>query len=186
MLHTYRVKRYGLRYVRRVTNGMLNTEIYEQIYAKIQRGPDLDFLEVGGAGGAATIAIAWGKRDAGMKSKVIVVEKFEGGSRDRYGTRQTNYERYQKHMRDFKATSYISLFDNYLTFDNATDVLALRTTKKLAGMMLDADGMIHRDFSLFFNELADDALIVIDDYHETKSEKHARTWRLLNQLIDWG
>ncbi len=186
VMHTYRTRKYGLQYVRRITNGMISLPVYERIYQEVLLLEDADFLEIGGAAGAGTISIAWAMRDSGKKSNVVVVEKCEGGSRDRYGNRQSNLERYQNNMKMFSVSDRVKLFPHFLTFENGNQVAKLIQTERLSGMMLDADGRIHRDFSLFWDRLVDGGLIIIDDYHETLSKKHPRTYALLYQLKEWG
>lgn len=186
LLHNYRTRRYGLAYVRRVCGGMLGTRTYERIYREALTLPDLDFLEIGAAGGAATVALGWAYRDSRKKSGLVVVEKGEGGSRAKFGDKSTNLARLLHNLRQFGVADRVRLFSELLTPENGDQLAELIQTEKLAGMMLDADGRIHRDFGLFWDRLIVGGLIVVDDYHDSLSRKHERTYRLLNQLIDWG
>ncbi len=168
------------------TNGLLPVEVYRHLYEEAKALPFGDVVEIGGAGGAASIALAWGLADGGSSSRVVVVEKCEGGSRDRYGDYATNLERLESHLRRYGVSDRVSLFTRRLTFENGADVLAEVRTPTLSALCCDADGRIHRDFHFFWPRLMPGGLIVVDDYHETHSRKHAVTWNLLNQLMEWG
>ena len=61
------------------TRGMLTPALYQKIYRSIYKMPDYDIVEVGAALGASSVAIALGIKDSKKRSKVIVVEKCEGG-----------------------------------------------------------------------------------------------------------
>lgn len=168
------------------TGGLLDADAYARLYEEARCLPPGDVVEVGGAGGSGSIAIAWGLQETGHPSRVIVVEKCEGGSRDRYGDFGTNLERLHRHLEHFGVADRVSLFTERLTFDNGHEVLEKVRTPELSAFCCDADGRIHRDFYFFWPRLRPGGLIVIDDYHETFSRKHAVTYHLLNQLMEWG
>ncbi len=184
--HRYRIWRHGLRYVRRATDGMLPLAVYERLYHEVVALPDADILEIGAAAGTASITIAWAMRDSQKRSKLVIAEKCQGGSRDRYGTREQNLARLEHNLRRFGVADRIRLFPHHVTFENAGQLLALCESEYLAALVLDADGRIHRDFHAFWPRLCEQALIVVDDYHPSASRKHERTWRLLNCMIEWG
>lgn len=175
--------RYG-RFARmqRATDGMLSPAVYKMIYERAKAAPDLDTIEVGGAGGSGSIAFAWGKIDAGHASRHIVVEKLEGGSRRRYGGFEDNLARFERHLREWGAEEKVELFPHWLTRDNSADLLARVRTGTIAGFMLDADGRLDRDFALFLPIVEPEGFIIVDDYHPTRSWKHALTYRLLNRF----
>lgn len=171
--------------MQRVTEGLLSPAVYKLIYDRVRAGPDLDTIEVGGAAGSASIAVAWAKLESGHSSRHIVVEKLQGGSRHRFGGFEENLARFNRHLDRFGVRERIALFPHYLTLENGAEVIAMVETPRIAGFISDADGRIDRDFSLFLPLVHPDGLIVVDDYHPTRSWKHVLTWRLLNQLIDW-
>jgi len=167
------------------TEGLLPAEVYEEIYSTFSKRIANDVIEIGGAGGSASIAICWGLRHANSPAKLIVVEKCEGGTRTKYGGFESNLERYWRAVESHGVKEQIDLFTEYLTLENGAEVLKKVTTKKIGGLMIDADGHIHRDFALFWERLQPESPIVIDDYHESLSPKHALTYELLNKFIEW-
>lgn len=179
------------------TRGMLSPMIYRRMYLLARALPDLDIIEIGGASGAASIALALGLKESGKSARLIVVEKLQGGSRARYGGYGDNLDIIQSNFRQFGVEERIVLFPHELTFDNGKDVLALLTTSQIAAFIHDADGRLDRDFRLFWPLLQPGGLIVIDDYsnaaHYTQlSDEHPQggiksvmTYRLLNQMIAW-
>ena len=184
--------------LRQQTNGMLLPLVYKKIYQLCYKFPDLDIVEIGGATGAVSIAIAWAIRDAKKSSKLIVIEKCEGGTRTDVGGYSENLQLIQKHFEDFDASAQLHLFPHELTFENGKEVVALIKTPKIAAFIHDADGRVDRDFYLFWSLLAPGGLIIIDDYaneekykpiserHPTGGAKSMITYRLLNQIIEWG
>jgi len=171
--------------LQKATEGMLSPAVYRHIYRTALSAPDLDTIEVGGAGGTGSIAFAWAKIDGGMSSRHIVVEKLEGGSRRRYGGYEDNLDRFTRHLADFGALDRVRLFPHHLTRENGGELLELVETPRIAGFMSDADGRIDRDFALFLPMLDPAGFIIVDDYHPTRSWKQALVYRLLNRFIEW-
>jgi hypothetical protein len=174
--------------------GMLPPAVYEEIYRTVFRGPDLDIVEIGGAAGAASIAAALGLKESGKSSRVIVVEKLQGGSRDRYGDYATNLNTIRDNFRAFDVESHVVLFPERVNFENAGRVKALIETPQISALMIDADGKINRDLALFGTMLAEDGKIIIDDYRDDATRfradgggtKLVKVFRLANYLIGAG
>ncbi|WP_206756961.1 class I SAM-dependent methyltransferase [Tolypothrix sp. FACHB-123] len=160
--------------------------------------PDLDIIEVGGATGTGSVSLAWALKDQEKQSKLIVVEKCEGGTRVDVGGYAENLELIQSHFSKFGVSEQIRLFPKELTFENGEEAISLIKTPKLAAFIHDADGRIDRDFYLFWPLLCEGGLIIIDDYaneanYQPISERHPLggaklilTYRLLNQIMEWG
>lgn len=170
------------------TAGMLPVEVYRALTNLVKRAPaGLDVIEVGGASGAATIAMAWGLRPSGGgHPRVVVVEKCEGGSRTSYGGWEENKARFERFVRRFGVDDRVVLYPHYLTLDRGPEVRALVRTGRLAGLMSDADGMVHRDLRLFGDLVDPKGFVVIDDYHPSRSPKHAVTFAVVNRLVEAG
>lgn len=168
------------------TDGLLPGEVYEEIFITFRNGIQHDVIEIGGAGGSASIAICWGLKRSGNNAHLIVVEKCEGGTRTKYGGFQSNLDRYWSTAETHGVKKQIKLFPEFLTMENGCKVLEKVDTDKIGGLMIDADGHIHRDFALFWQRLEAEAPIIIDDYHESLSPKHALTYELLNKFVEWG
>ena len=192
------VTNYRFYNLRKQTNGMLWPVVYKTMYEQCRNLPDLDIIEIGGATGAGSVAIAWGMKDANKKSQLIVVEKCEGGTRSDVGGYDDNLALIQEHFNKFDVNDKITLFPQEVTFDNGNDVISLVTTKTIAAFIHDADGRLDRDFLLFWPILKSNGLIIVDDYadepkYKPISERHPQggtksvmTYRLLNQIIEWG
>ena len=188
ILEPYQMKKYGrFLWMRMQTEGLLSPEHYKAIH-KFFLGHAIgehDIVEIGGASGSASIAIGWAIKERRSRANLLVVEKFEGGTRERFGGYDENYQRFQEFTRRYGVADRIRLFPDYLTMENGQQVLDMVGTEKIGGMMLDADGHIHRDFAIFWERLAPGAPIVIDDYDPEISVKHELTYHLLNRLLDW-
>ncbi len=192
------VTNYRFYNLRTQTNGMLWPVVYKYMYQQSRKLPDLDIIEVGGATGAGSIAIAWGMKESDKKSRLIVVEKCEGGTRSDVGGYEDNLNLIQEHFEKFDANDKITLFPQEVTFDNGNEVISLVETKEISAFIHDADGRLDRDFALFWNLLMPGGLIVVDDYADEPKykpicerypqggTKSVMTYRLLNQIIEWG
>ena len=104
------VTNYKFYNLRKETNGMLWPIVYKTMYEQCRKLPDLDIIEVGGATGAGSIAIAWGMKESNKQSRLIVVEKCEGGTRNDVGGYEDNLFLIQEHFKKFKADDKITLF----------------------------------------------------------------------------
>ncbi|MGH7898555.1 MAG: hypothetical protein ACREQQ_11420, partial [Candidatus Binatia bacterium] len=74
--------------LKRRAGGMLPAAVYHRLYDEVVKLPDLDIVEVGGAAGAGSIAIALAMQESSKRSKLVVVERCEGGSRVPFGGRE--------------------------------------------------------------------------------------------------
>jgi len=178
-----RLGRFG--HLRWRTDGLLHAEVYERLYEEARALPEGDIVEVGGASGAGSIALAWGRKDSGRSGDVVVIEKCEGGSRDLYGDWSSNFERFNRHVELFGVADRIRLHPRAIDIDSGPEIEPLIHSDRIAGLVLDADGRLYRDFHLFWERLAPNGLIVVDDYHPDRSRKHATTRVLLDLLSEW-
>lgn len=168
------------------TEGLFADEIYERLHAEFLAAPDGDVVEVGGASGAGTISVALALKEGRKNGKIVVVEKFEGGTREKYGGHEVNLQRFWGFIERYGVKSYVRLWDGFLTEENVPQVRALVQTPVLAGLVMDADGCIHRDLNAFWDLLTPETRIFIDDYHPTHSGKHRLTYELTNFLVAEG
>lgn len=195
----YKYVRYGRFFaLKQFTHGMLSPDVYREFYQRVKALPDYDILEIGGAHGAGSISMAWGLIDSGKSSKVITVEKCEGGSRSDFGGRSENLDTIVANLKAFGVDHKVDLFPHFLTEKNANKVVKKIDTKHLAALVMDADGRLDRDFKFFWDRLMPGGLIIVDDYDNVPEftkvnarspdggTKKVMTYRLLNQLEDWG
>lgn len=184
--------------IKREADGMLHSSVYKKMYDLVCHLPDMDIIEVGGASGAGSICVASAIKDSGKTSRLIVIEKCEGGSRIEKGDYGINLHLIEKNFKAFGVEDHIVLFPHEITLENGNEILPLIKTPNIAALILDADGRVDRDFYWFWPILKPGGLIVVDDYAErakylpiterrpTGGMKALITYRLLNQMIEWG
>ena len=102
-------------------NGMLHPLVYKKMYDLVCELPDLNIVEIGGASGAGSVAIASALKDSKKKAKLIVVEKCEGGSRVKFGDYHDNLSVISKNFERFGVHDNIILFLHAITFENGAD-----------------------------------------------------------------
>ena len=136
-------------------NGMLDPLVYAEINRR-SATVKADIVEVGTAHGAATIALALGAPE-GIRVKTI--EKFEGGSRVRYGSIEDNLAIIAENFAHFGVSDRIDLF-----IGTPQTTLAALEVDEIGLLLIDADGCIDRDFRLYYDMLQPGAPIIIDDY----------------------
>ena len=132
-------------FLKEKTGGMPHPTVYRRLYRLAREGLDLDIVEIGGAGGAGSIALAKGQSDAGKRGRVIVVEKCEGGSRTLYGDYTDNKACLERHFERFRVRDRIRLFPHSLTEETGPEVKKLIEIPQIAALVHDADGRIDRD-----------------------------------------
>ena len=177
-------------------NGMLPIEAYYRLYEEGKKcAAGGDVVEVGTAHAAATICIGLGLLESkSFGGKVYTFEKIEGGSREEFGGVTENVSIIKDNLAHFGVSELVELVigDVSETFES------LPQSSKIAMLVLDSDGRIDRDFSLFFDRVINGGSIVIDDYQDSilisKSEnggllvdqKHKLTYNLLNLFLKEG
>lgn len=183
--------------VKFATGGMLSPAVYATIFRTVRErcDPSLPFIEIGAAGGSATVAIA---RGLGSGGTVLAVEKAEGGSRIDYGGYSENVARLNRNLSRWGVQERVDLFTRPLDDLSWQDLLDQTAATQIGGMMHDADGQIDRDFRNAWPVLTPHALIIIDDYSPSAhyrpisdrypdgGTKTVVTYALLNKFIEWG
>ena len=184
--------------LKKQTGGMLDALVYRRIYREAARLPDYPFVEVGAAAGSATIALAWAFQRAGKRSRIIAVEKCEGGSRTEHGGFDENLGILTGNLSRFGVREKVLLHTGPCRLEDRQQLERLIDSGHISGFMLDADGRLDRDFELFWDRTIPGGLIVVDDYadrsayrevsdrHPNGGAKQVTTFRLLNILIEEG
>jgi precorrin-6B methylase 2 len=150
-------------------HGMLDPLVYRRI-AELAAHAHGDILEIGTAHGAATIAAALG---APSRHRIVTIDRFVGGLCGRYGDVDANVRLVRENFANFGVSEKIDL----LVSDVADAASTLPDDQKFGMMIIDADGAIDRDLSLFYDRLSPAAPIVIDDYGSRRVRVVWRRWR---------
>jgi predicted O-methyltransferase YrrM len=148
--------------VRVRTKGMLHRRVYAAIYLAARSAPAGDFVDIGPAQGGTTIALTLGRRDSGLTGKVYSIDRFAGSAAlvDRQN-QAVNLETLKRNVADLGDPGR-----SVILVGRPEEVAAQVDSDKLAGIVIDADGAIDRDFSLFFDRLVSRAAVIIDDYED--------------------
>ncbi len=138
------------------TNGLLDPKIYSRIH-ELSSEVSGDIVEVGTAQGAATIAAALGAPDG---VKIYTVDKIAAAD---WSNSADVKKQIDAVINNFE---FFGVKDKIVFIAGRSEDLKyhLDSLREIGMLILDADGAIDRDFSLYFNELSDNAAIVIDDY----------------------
>jgi predicted O-methyltransferase YrrM len=148
--------------VRARTKGMLHRRVYAAIYLAARSAPAGDFVDIGPAQGGTTIALTLGRRDSGLAGKVYSIDRFAGSAAlvDRHA-QAVNVETLKRNVANLGDPSRSAIL-----VGRPEQVAAQVDSDGLAGIVIDADGAIDRDFSLFFDHLVSGAAVIIDDYED--------------------
>jgi hypothetical protein len=189
---------YRFQALKKLSNGMLDSRVYRRLHDEVLQQPDLDIVEIGGATGTASVAMGWALKMARRKSKVIVVEKCERGSREDAGGYAQNVSVLEANWKRFGVDRHLFLYPHRISLKNGHEVVDLISTNEIAGFVHDADGRIDRDFFLFWPRLREGGFIVVDDVEDAFQEKtredgtvkvfgkRVLAWRLLEKFREWG
>lgn len=178
-------------------NGMLSAHVYEQLFYHARNTGPGSIVEIGAAHGAGTIAMALGLKDAGSTNRVVAIEKGEGGSRSKYGSKNENIEILRNNIREWGVSDRIDVVPKHLE-RGAELPGSIADNLPVSLLCIDADGYLDRDFELLYDHLLPGAIVVIDDYSPQKDYqpqtgryplgggKQYRTFCYANLLIDEG
>lgn len=144
--------------IKSACNGMMRTECYERIYDAALGSPGMAFVEVGTGHGAGAVCLALALRDSGRQGTVYTIDRFEGGSRSRYGDAAQNMAIAEGAIASFGVASMIQ----FIQGDAAIVGKAVPETD-IGMLLIDCDGRIDRDFASFYDRLVPGGAVVIDD-----------------------
>ena len=160
--------------VKKVTNGMLSIDVYNEMYLvaqKIEKGATI--LEIGTYHGATTISLALG---LDKNNKIISIDKFYC-TPNKFGTLEENKAIVENNFKYFDVEKNI---DFYLGTSNEVS-LKLPKELTLSMLVIDADGAIDRDFELFYNKLLPSSPIIIDDYSDIVRIQYKKKYTRIDQ-----
>jgi predicted O-methyltransferase YrrM len=142
---------------------MLSPEVYNKLYQYASNVSHSNVLEIGAAHGASTIALALGLKESQYDNRVVTFEKGEGGSRAEYGSKEENLEILRGNLAAYEVDDSVSIVPERLDIERGVpDVVQEHAPYSL--LCIDADGKLHRDFSLLYDLLEPGAVVIIDDY----------------------
>jgi predicted O-methyltransferase YrrM len=147
------------------SNGMMPAEVYEEIAAIAALATGDQFVEVGTAHGAATIALAYGAKESGRKVTIHTIDRLAGqfSSRSKFGSVSDNEQIVRKNFERAGVSNSIHMF-----IGDANDFAkSAQCPKEIGLLMLDADGRIDRDLINFYERIPIGAPIIIDDVDDS-------------------
>lgn len=159
--------------LKKTLGGMLDPAVYYKYYVIAKEHSRGSIIELGAGQGASTAALALGLRDSGRKARLIAVDQFSqhgtGGphpasiSVDGSRASELNYASFKKNLRRYGVENLVDIYVGR-TDEVNVDEDALRRCDM---MVIDLDGMLDRDFGVFYDYIADGGIIVIDDYRDS-------------------
>jgi hypothetical protein len=177
-------------------NGMLPMSVYDEIFAIASRAGAVNYVEIGTAHGAATIAMALGALSKRSDFFINTVDRLGGvfSSRSRYGSEDDNKKIVIQNLTRAGVEKYVELFVG----SSDEFVSSGRCPSKIDFLMLDADGRIDRDLMHFYTRMSPGTPVIIDDIDENIyfnsnhkgmhyiDLKHLITSKLLKAYCDAG
>lgn len=145
--------------IKRVCHGMMRVEAYEAIYDAGRKAPGSLFVEVGTGHGAGTVCLALALRDTGRKGLVCTFDRFEGGSRAKYGGVEDNLRHTRNGLNHFGVSGFVKIIVGNVSHM----AVEVPESVEIGLLMLDCDGRIDRDFRLFFDRLLPGSPVILDD-----------------------
>ena len=141
-------------------NGMLKPSSYEKIYDAARNARQGQLVEVGTAHGCATVALGLGLKSNNGNSTIHTFDRKEPkGYFEARKDSLSNEEIVRKNFLKYKVEHIITQHVG----DINTIHHEIDDNLPISLLMLDADGMIDRDFKFFMHRLLDNAPIIIDD-----------------------
>lgn len=144
-------------------------------------------LEIGAFVGGATIAAAFGIRDAGTMKALIAVEPGGSVKHKTLGTKNILRD-LKRNLAKQRVADMVTLIEGYSSDPVTVPVVKEKLgADKIGLLILDADGEVRRDIDCYGDKLAAGAWIVIDDYDGPASNiKVASTRAEVDALVASG
>lgn len=147
--------------IKKITRGFLAPEVYREIYLNALNAPPGNIIDIGPAQGGSSISLCLGIKEAGNEnSKVYSIEKGEGSDALASKEKNINESVLVSNIRKYGLAG----FSEVLMGDVKEVSHMVPSPMPVSGIFIDADGALDRDFNLFFNQMTDNAFVIIDDY----------------------
>ncbi len=167
------------------TASMLHVDALIMIYhfAKIAAG---DILEIGAFIGGSTIAAALGVRASGVEKKMISIEPGGKLKNHRLASKDI-FKDLKKNLARFEVADRVTLLNGY-SFDAALVAHVKQTYApgQVGLFLFDADNDVGRDLDCYGELLADNCLVVIDDYVIGAEDKVGPTREHVDRFVAEG
>ncbi|MBA2743081.1 MAG: class I SAM-dependent methyltransferase [Chthoniobacterales bacterium] len=167
-------------------HSMLHLDVLTLIYYFAATGSG-EILEIGPYLGGSTIAAALGARASSAQRKLVSIEPGGRHQHDRLPSKDILRD-LKKNLRKHRLEETVTLVPGY-SWQEET-IAEVKTNLKPGSvglMMIDADGEVKRDLSIYGDLLADRCNLVIDDYVSLKSGgKDLTTRPQIDGLVDAG
>jgi len=141
---------------------LLPSCVYDELFNLGAQAQGTNFVEVGTAHGAATIALALGAATRpSLPCRIWTIDKMGGrfSTRSKYGSPENNKQIALKNFRRAGIEDMIELF-----VGSSDDfIVDGRCPERIDLLLLDADGRIDRDLLYFYPRMSIGSPIVIDD-----------------------
>lgn len=147
------------------TRGYLSPTVYYKMYSYAKAAPAGHAIDIGPAQGGSSVAIAKGllKKNKIVDWKVYSIEKGHSSnalsSRNGIDENQATIEQNLKRFNVDSITEVIMKYsDEAFTVDSIPSPISV--------LCIDADGALDRDFNIFYNHVAPDGVVILDDYED--------------------
>lgn len=170
--------------IKELTNGYLEAGTYQKMYEYALNAPAGCVVDIGPAQGGSTICFGLAVKENKKLNKIYSIDKYHGSNA------LWDYSDVAKNLRVLKRNlAAYGLEDMAVPIvygqDDCNAVIGSQPT---AVLFIDADGAIDRDMERYYNQIADDGIIIIDDY-ELKINIQAETrylkWRSDEQIEEF-
>ena len=166
-----------MREVKGAAEGVLPLSVYEELYALGRDFGGGNIVEIGTAGGAATVALALGAIAGGKPFHIWTADPMDRGSRLAVSSVADNIARLRQVFFQYEVEGYISIITG--------DVFAISRNvvpQSISLLLIDADGRVDRDLSELYPRLSPDARVVIDDVvDQVFAEKKGGSWYIMQK-----
>ena len=148
--------------IKKITNGYLDTTVYQEIYNSALQASNGVVIDIGPAQGGSSICFAMAASENKEIKKIYSIDRFKGSNAliDYYSIENNIKQLYinlkKYNLQDYVKTIVVGVDDIKKSIEN----------EPIAILFIDADGAIDRDFELYYNQIREEGLIIIDDYEE--------------------
>lgn len=148
--------------IKKNTNGYLDSTVYEELYNCALQAAKGVIIDIGPAQGGSSICFALAAKENKQIKKIYSIDKFKGSNalKDYYSI-ENNIMHLHNNLKKYNLQDFVRTI-----VAGVDDIKEIVKNESISILFIDADGAIDRDFELFYNQIIDHGIIIVDDYEK--------------------
>jgi hypothetical protein len=169
--------------IKLLTNGMMHHNVYAYLYELGGKIPNINCLEFGCGHCASSISLSYGSKSKKNQCSILSIDKFEYGSRTKYGSKSDNIEIAKSFLKKFSVEKNVTILNLHVNKDSLIS-LRKKIDKKINFFIFDMNSNFYECFEVLFSYFDDDCIFLVDDIKKDGSKKKGDLYNDFKKLKD--